>query len=233
MREPVAGAVPHALAVAPLAVAVPAVPPLRPPPPTRAATQVIEPEFSSDEEGIEYVKNLRISGGTGLGATLEASGEFVGTPSCQWYRVGAGGKAVAIEGAAEQSRQVTVDDIGCSLRVECIGPFGGKAVTAETPAVVQADAATKAELQKLQKKAENTFNVHLLPANEQRVVSVDRKGVKVSRQRCTGPTTPRPHLATLPHRATPQPHPHHGLARATATPRGRRTTGQVQGHNGA
>jgi len=220
------------LAVAPLAVAVPAVPPLRPPPPTRAATQVIEPEFSSDEEGIEYVKNLRISGGTGLGATLEASGEFVGTPSCQWYRVGAGGKAVAIEGAAEQSRQVTVDDIGCSLRVECIGPFGGKAVTAETPAVVQADAATKAELQKLQKKAEGTFNVHTLPANEQRVVSVDRKGVKVSlpltltltpnpnpdpnkgvkvsRQRCTPPAT-----APAPH---PQPQP---------------SPAQVQGHEGA
>ena len=175
------------LAIAPLAVAVPVVRPPRP------APQVIEPEFSSDEEGIEYVKDLRISGGSGLGATLEVSGEFVGTPSCQWYRVGADGKAVAIEGAAEQSRQVTVDDIGCSLRVECIGPFGGKAVTAETPGVVQADAATKAELLKLQKKAEGTFNVHTLPANEQRVVSVDRKGVKVLAS------------AARPHRATPPP----------------------------
>ena len=193
-------------AVAPLAVALPVALPVAPPP--RPVAQVIEPEFSSDEEGIEYVKNLRISGGAGLGATLEVSGEFVGTPSCQWYRVSADGKAVAIEGAAEQSRQVTVDDIGCSLRVECIGPFGGKAVTAETPGVVQADAATKAELLKLQKKAEGTFNVHTLPANEQRVVSVDRKGVKVLAS------------AARPHRATPPPR--HGPYRTCTTARPRR-----------
>ena len=32
--------------------------------------------------------------------------------------------------------------MGCSLRVECVGPFGGKAVTAQTAGVVQADVAT-------------------------------------------------------------------------------------------
>ena len=69
---------------------------------------MIEPEFSSDEEGIEYVKNLRIGGGAALGATLEVSGEFVGSPSCQWYRVSADGNAVAIDGATEMRRQVTV-----------------------------------------------------------------------------------------------------------------------------
>ena len=65
-------------AVAPAAVAplvVPVAPAPRPPP------QVIEPEFSSDEEGIEYVKNLRIGGGAALGATLEVSGEFVSLPA--------------------------------------------------------------------------------------------------------------------------------------------------------
>ena len=74
-------------AVAPAAVAplvVPVAPAPRPPP------QVIEPEFSSDEEGIEYVKNLRIGGGAALGATLEVSGEFVGAPSCQWLGFGFG-----------------------------------------------------------------------------------------------------------------------------------------------
>ena len=69
--------------------------------------QVIEPEFSSDEEGIEYVQNLALRGGSALGSTLEVSGDFVGTPSCSWYRVSADGKAVVIEGALEQSRQVT------------------------------------------------------------------------------------------------------------------------------
>ena len=65
-------------AVAPAAVAplvVPVAPAPRPPP------QVIEPEFSSDEEGIEYVKDLRIGGGAALGATLEVSGEFVSLPA--------------------------------------------------------------------------------------------------------------------------------------------------------
>ena len=98
------GAVAAVAAVAPAAVAplvVPVAPAPRPPP------QVIEPEFSSDEEGIEYVKNLRIGGGAALGATLEVSGEFVGSPSCQWYRVSADGTAVAIDGATEMRRQVT------------------------------------------------------------------------------------------------------------------------------
>ena len=50
----------------------------------------------------------------------------------------------------------------------------------------QADAATKAELLRLQRKAEGAFTVHTLPANEQRVVSVDRKGVKVKSKGMSG-----------------------------------------------
>ena len=53
-----------------------------------------------------YVKNLKIGGSQGLGGTLEVTGEFVGTPSCQWYRVAADGKVAAIDGATELSRQV-------------------------------------------------------------------------------------------------------------------------------
>lgn len=101
------GVVAAVAAVAPAAVAPLVVPAPAPRPPP----QVIEPEFSSDEEGIEYVKNLRISGGAALGATLEVSGDFVGSPACQWYRVSADGKAVAIDGASEMRRQVTVSSL--------------------------------------------------------------------------------------------------------------------------
>ena len=38
----------------------------------------------------------------------QVSGEFVGSPSCQWFRVSADGNAVAIDGATEMGRQVTV-----------------------------------------------------------------------------------------------------------------------------
>ena len=41
----------------------------------------------------------------------QVSGEFVGAPSCQWYRVSADGNAVAIDGATEMRRQVTVTSL--------------------------------------------------------------------------------------------------------------------------
>ena len=38
------------------------------------------------------------------------------------------------------------------IKIECVGPFGGKEVTAST-GVIQADPATRGELQKMQRKA--------------------------------------------------------------------------------
>ena len=52
-----------------------------------------------------------------MGGTLTAAGEFVGTPSVQWYRKRADAPLSAIAGACSLSYGMTADDVGCSLRV--------------------------------------------------------------------------------------------------------------------
>lgn len=115
----------------------------RVPPPTQAtnaasfgpkppARKVIEPDLD-DFGGVEYVKGLEIQGAPITGEALEATAEFVGTPSVQWYRAGGdkGVASTAIPGMDTLTYVATADDAGCILRVECIGPYGGDAIVAE------------------------------------------------------------------------------------------------------
>jgi UDP-N-acetylmuramyl tripeptide synthase len=56
-----------------------------------------------DEDGVAYVSNLVISGTTVTGGTLTTSGEFVGTPTVQWFRVDSKGAKTEIDGAGTLS----------------------------------------------------------------------------------------------------------------------------------
>lgn len=115
-----------------------------PKPPPRPA--VIEPDMD-DEEGVEYVANLIISGSPMSGSTLTASADFVGTPTIQWFR-SKGGTKSEIDGACALAYSPTADDVGCTLRCECTGPYGGTPVGVDS-APVRVDAAATELLQKV------------------------------------------------------------------------------------
>ena len=57
-----------------------------------------------------------------------------------------------------RSRELTADDLGCKLRVECVGAFGGEPVVAIS-GIVQMDGASKVEMAKIKKRGEATFTV--------------------------------------------------------------------------
>jgi hypothetical protein len=138
---------------------------------------VIEPDMD-DEDGVAYVSNLVISGTTVTGGTLTTSGEFVGTPTVQWFRVDSKGAKTEIDGAATLSYSPTIDDVGCTLRCECTGPYGGDPVgVASAPIAMEPSIA--ADLQKLlaKKSAEKEYKVQ--DANQPRTLLIARDKIKL------------------------------------------------------
>ena len=139
---------------------------------------VVEPDMS-DEEGVEYVKDLKMMGAAVVGETLTAEGTFVGTPTATWHRVTASGVASAVDGAMGLRYTLTADDFGCKLRCECVGEYGGKSVTVDTATAVAATDAQRSEMGKLHKKGEVSFSVRTAAANEARGLLVARDKVKL------------------------------------------------------
>ena len=151
--------------------------------PSARAIAVIEPD-EDDLGGVEYIKDLRINGAPRMGATLTCEGEFVGEPSVQWYRVvgGANGAPLEIGGATMRSYALTADDVGCGIRVECVGPYGGDPVSAMVSQVMANPDAT-AELQRLvagKKNAEKEVAVTL--GGEARTLLINREKLKLRRK---------------------------------------------------
>jgi hypothetical protein len=131
-----------------------------------------------DEDGVAYVSNLVISGTTVTGGTLTTSGEFVGTPTVQWFRVDSKGAKTEIDGAGTLSYSPTIDDVGCTLRCECTGPYGGDPVgVASAPIAMEPSIA--ADLQKLlaKKSAEKEYKVQ--DANQPRTLLIARDKIKL------------------------------------------------------
>ena len=86
-------------------------------PPVQREVQTFKQEPLPDEgedEGIRYVDNLKVEGGL-MGVPCKGSGDFVGTPACQWYRERTRGevaKFVAIVGATGLEFAPTADHVG-------------------------------------------------------------------------------------------------------------------------
>ena len=139
---------------------------------------VVEPDMS-DEEGVEYVKDLKMMGAAVVGETLTAEGTFVGTPTATWHRVTASGVASAVDGAMGLRYTLTADDFGGKLRCACVGEYGGKSVTVDTATAVAATDAQRSEMGKLHKKGEVSFSVRTAAANEARGLLVARDKVKL------------------------------------------------------
>ena len=86
------------------------------------AVPIVEPDMD-DEGGVEYVKNLTISGSPIVGSTLTCEGEFIGEPTVQWYRSQGSAKPTTIEGQTMRGYTLTADDAGCAVRVRARGIF--------------------------------------------------------------------------------------------------------------
>jgi hypothetical protein len=146
------------------------------------AVPVIEPDMD-DVGGVEYVKDLKISGPPIVSSTLMCEGEFVGEPTVQWYRSRGAARPQAIEGATARMYKLTVDDVECDVRVECIGPFGGEPVSAAVSKVAPEPSAV-AELQRLllKKGSEKEVPVRTVPGDEQRTLLINREKVKLRKK---------------------------------------------------
>jgi len=123
------------------------------PPVKPARPVVIEPDM--DDEGIEYVSNLKLDGRPLVGETLTASAEFVGRGEVFWSRVPAeGGEDVAIAGADGMTYVVTADDVECVLKVTASSVLGGDPVSVTTVRPVAPTSALAEDLTKAKRKVE-------------------------------------------------------------------------------
>ena len=152
--------------------------------PTRAV-QVIEPDMD-DDDGVQFVSNLTLKGNPIVGTTVTAEAEFVGQPTIQWYRIKGAAPAEAIEGATSLAYALSADDVGCVVRIDCVGPFGGDPVSAAL-AEVKPDQVAIAELQKLlgKKGGEKEIHVRSVPGDEARVLLLTREKLKVRKKKHT------------------------------------------------
>jgi len=152
---------------------------------SQRAVPIVEPDMD-DEEGVQYVSNLRIQGSAVVGGTLTAVAEFVGQPSVQWYRSKGTEKPAEIAGAASLAYTLTADDIGCTVRVECVGPYGGDPVSAAIKEVAP-DPSFLGELQKLHAKkgGEREIAVRSVPGDEPRVLLLAKDKVKLRKKKHT------------------------------------------------
>ena len=147
--------------------------------------QTFKQELLPDEgedEGIRYVDNLKVEGGL-MGVPCKGSGDFVGTPACQWYRERTRGevaKFVAIVGATGLEFAPTADHVGARLRLGCTGPYGGPEITVDT-APIALESATHAELLGMLQRGQGEFNCTSAQL-EPRVILVTRKNIKVRKR---------------------------------------------------
>ena len=94
-----------------------------------------------EDEGIQYVENLQVVGGV-LGTLMKCSGDFVGTPTVQWYRMRHTNGQLAtffveIPGATELEYNPNADDVGTVMRIEATSTTrtcGGRSQRASTAA---------------------------------------------------------------------------------------------------
>lgn len=89
------------------------------------------------------------------------------------------GESSEITHATGRSRELTADDLGYAMRVECIGAFGGDTPVSASSGVVELDEASKAEIAKLRKQAELKFVVRTASGNEKREIVVGKDKIKV------------------------------------------------------
>ena len=154
-------------------------------PPVQREVQTFKQEPLPDEgedEGIRYVDNLKVEGGL-MGVPCKGSGDFVGTPACQWYRERTRGevaKFVAIVGATGLEFAPTADHVGARLRLGCTGPYGGPEITVDT-APIALESATHAELLGMLQRGQGEFNCTSAQL-EPRVILVTRKNIKVRKR---------------------------------------------------
>lgn len=78
-----------------------------------------------------------------------------------------------------RSRLLTADDVGCTLRVECIDAFGGEPVSASTSVPVAIDELTKTNVAKIRKRGEATFPVRSITSGETRTILLVKEKIKV------------------------------------------------------
>eukprot|EP00325_Prymnesiales_sp_UTEX-LB-985_P007406 CAMPEP_0174705410 /NCGR_PEP_ID=MMETSP1094-20130205/8648_1 /TAXON_ID=156173 /ORGANISM="Chrysochromulina brevifilum, Strain UTEX LB 985" /LENGTH=142 /DNA_ID=CAMNT_0015903571 /DNA_START=22 /DNA_END=447 /DNA_ORIENTATION=+ len=122
---------------------------------------------------------LRISGQPVVGKVLEAQADFIGVPVVQWFRSkGALHPPAAIPGATALQYQLSVDDLGCDVRVDCIRPYGGGVISA-TVTSVAINPEFMAEMQRLDRRGKHKFMVSTVPAGDARVLVVSRANIKL------------------------------------------------------
>lgn len=136
-----------------------------------------------DMPSIEYVANLRIIGSATVGSVLQATADFVGTPTVQWSRSKQNAPPVDIAGATALDYTLTVDDVGMAMSVACTGPYGGDTVSASVSCIAP-DPVSVAALQFLHstKRWQQSFAVHTLPRNEARTLVISRDQIRLRRR---------------------------------------------------
>ena len=155
-------------------------------PPVASTLKIFEPppkppaeEGEEEDEGIAYVDKLHVTGGV-LGTMLSASGDFVGTPTIQWYRQHhrkGSAQFEKIEGATSLEYFPTADDVGTVLRVEATGPYGGDTVCVDTEQIA-VDPSTHAKLDGNMRKGQAEFSC-TSATGEQRILLITRKNIKM------------------------------------------------------
>ena len=119
-----------------------------------------------------------------MGYHLTLHGDFVGVPVVTWLRINPRTGATTTIGThtdpdTPRRLTLTADDVGCAMRATCVGPFGGPAVSHDSP-VVNVDAGTAAELTKLQARKDGaSFSVRVVPGNEPRLLVLNHQKLKL------------------------------------------------------
>ena len=133
-----------------------------------------------EDEGIKYVDKLVLVGGV-LGLGLKASGEYVGTPSFQWFRrkmVRGQRLFLPIEGASTDEYVPNADDVNTVLRLECTPPYGGAKLVVDTDEIA-VDPSTHQMLSQMLNRGHAEFNCVQANGGEPRILLITLKNIKV------------------------------------------------------
>jgi len=133
-----------------------------------------------EDEGIKYVDKLVLVGGV-LGLGLKANGEYVGTPSFQWFRrkmVRGQRLFLPIEGASTDEYVPNADDVNTVLRLECTPPYGGAKLVVDTDEIA-VDPSTHQMLSQMLSRGHAEFNCVQVNGGEPRILLITLKNIKV------------------------------------------------------
>ena len=186
-----------------------------------------------EDEGIKYVDKLVLVGGV-LGLGLKANGEYVGTPSFQWFRrkmVRGQRLFLPIEGASTDEYVPNADDVNTVLRLECTPPYGGAKLVVDTDEIA-VDPSTHQMLSQMLSRGHAEFNCVQANGGEPRILLITLKNIKVRgrlSRLTTSATTIYKQGYEMPLTLVLDPHSptevralhasaHHGAARRTSGP---------------